>query len=76
MPGRVPRRHPTVPDARKLAREAYDIADAYRNGKIPDDPRGWDATWAAMRRELARRCPGLGDSEYDHALNDGFTSSR
>lgn len=65
-----------VVDAKKLAQEAYAIADAYRLGKIPDEPQGWDATWASMRRELARRCPGLSEAEYDRALNDGFTSSR
>ena len=62
--------------AKDLATEAYLIADAYRNGKIADAPEGWDATWTAMCRELARRCPGFTDEKYDHALNDGFTSSR
>lgn len=47
-------------------------ADAYRLGKIPDEPQRWDA----MRRTLARRCPDLSEAEYDHALNDAFTSSR
>ena len=60
----------------KLRRQAYAIAEANRSGKFPDDPRGWDATWTAMRRELERRCPGFTKDEYDKALDDGFTSSR
>jgi hypothetical protein len=66
-----------VPDRAQLENAAYDLAEAFRDGRWPglaDQPR--EAVWAFLVGELSRRCPGFAREDYDAALNQGFTDSR
>jgi hypothetical protein len=43
---------------------ASQVAEEYRGGKLPD-AGAWEKTWAALRAELERRCPGFAQQQYD-----------
>jgi hypothetical protein len=61
----------------RLADAAYAVADEFRDGRLDAlRARQWPGTWAALRAELARRCPGFGNDDYDAALERGFVESR
>jgi len=66
----------TPADADALARAAYDVADEYQDGKLPQRSADWANVRVSLRRELERRCPGFSATEYDRALQEGFNASR
>ena len=59
-----------------LDRAAYDVADEFRDGKLPEVPGNWTKTRGSLLAELKRRCPGFTKWEYGQALDDGFNWSR
>ncbi len=65
-----------VPDD-DLSRAAYAVADEFRMGRLGHlTVRAWADTWKRLVRELAVRCPGHTDTEYEAALDRGFVDSR
>ena len=65
------------PDQDELESRAYDVADEYRDGRFAHlAGTDWRDTWRALVRELAARCPGFSEAEYDKALGTGFQDSR
>lgn len=60
-----------------LENAAYDVADEFRDGKFPEIGAGQsNGVWAALCKELAKRCPGFSEDEYRSALDRGFIDSR
>ena len=57
----------TGPDPKRLADEAFTVADLHRDGKLLRD---------AAVQELARRCPGYTQAEYERAFAQGLFESR
>ena len=65
------------PNQAELESKAYDVADEYRDGRFAHlTGKDWRDTWRALIRELASRCPGFSEAEYDQALQTGFQDSR
>ena len=57
----------------ELESRAYDVADEYRDGRFaPLTGKDWRDAWRALIGELASRCPGFSEAEYDQALETGF----
>ena len=60
-----------------LESRAYDVADAYRGGRLGHLARkDWADTWGNLVGELRSRCPGFSEAEYGNALEGGFRDSR
>jgi hypothetical protein len=55
---------------------AYEVADEYRDGKLPQTSGDWTKIRASLLHELERRCPGFSAVEYGQALDEGFKWSR
>jgi len=65
------------PSQDELDSRAYDVADEYRDGRSAQlTGKDWRDTWRALIGELASRCPGFSEAEYDQALETGFQDSR
>lgn len=75
-PRRGDPRRMAVPDD-DLSRAAYAVADEFRMGHLRHlTGRAWADTWRRLVCELAVRCPGHTDAEYEAALDRGFVESR
>jgi hypothetical protein len=57
----------------ELESRAYDVADEYRDGRFAHlAGKDWRDAWRALVAELASRCPGFSEAEYDKTLETGF----
>jgi hypothetical protein len=61
----------------ELDSKAYEVADEYRDGGFAHlTGKDWRDTWRTLVAELAARCPGFSEPEYDQALETGIQDSR